>query len=134
MVLAGRIERRLFRSVISEAFLVQGQEYFLIMLQSEKAYLPADGHDWLLSLYDPLVKLLGGDTARRILLEQATVRPRHRVLSSANPLLVAGLLYLGLGIAILQANHTLTIISMRVWPACASDRHGSPPSSRSPLS
>jgi hypothetical protein len=49
---------------------------------------------------------------------------------SANPLLIAGL---GLGIAILQANHTLTIIRMRVWPACASDRHGSPPPSRSPL-
>ena len=44
---------------------------------------------------------------------------------------VLGLLYLDLGIAILQANHTLTIISMRVWPACASDRHGSPPPSRS---
>ena len=46
---------------------------------------------------------------------------------------VLGLLYLDLGIAILQANHTLTIISMRVWPACASDRHGSPPPSRSSL-
>jgi ubiquinone/menaquinone biosynthesis C-methylase UbiE len=50
------------------------------MLESEKAYLPAAGHDWLLSLYDPLVKLLGGDTARKILLDQATVRPGHRVL------------------------------------------------------
>jgi hypothetical protein len=46
---------------------------------------------------------------------------------------VLGLLYLDLGIAILQANHKLTIISMRVWPACASDRHGSPPPSRSSL-
>ena len=100
-MVAGRIERKLFGSVISETFLVKGQEVFVIMLRSEKAYLPADGHDWLLLLYDPLVKLLGGDTARRILLEQATVRPDRRVLSSANPLLVAGLLYLGLGIAIL---------------------------------
>jgi ubiquinone/menaquinone biosynthesis C-methylase UbiE len=46
----------------------------------EKAYLPAAGHDWLLPLYDPLVKVLGGNTARRILLDQATVRPGHRVL------------------------------------------------------
>jgi len=30
------------------------------MLEFEKAYLPAAGHDWLLPLYDPLVKLLGG--------------------------------------------------------------------------
>jgi SAM-dependent methyltransferase len=66
--------------VISETFLVQGQEYFVTMLQSEKAYLPAAGHDWLLPLYDPLVKLLGGDTARTILLDQATIRPGHRVL------------------------------------------------------
>jgi ubiquinone/menaquinone biosynthesis C-methylase UbiE len=50
------------------------------MLESGKTYLPAAGHDWLLPLYDPLVKVLGGDTARRILLDQATVRPGHRVL------------------------------------------------------
>jgi ubiquinone/menaquinone biosynthesis C-methylase UbiE len=50
------------------------------MLESGKTYLPAAGHDWLLPLYDPLVKLLGGDTARRTLLDQATVRPGHHVL------------------------------------------------------
>jgi ubiquinone/menaquinone biosynthesis C-methylase UbiE len=50
------------------------------MLESGKTYLPAAGHDWLLPLYDPLVKVLGGDTARRILLDQATVRPGHPVL------------------------------------------------------
>jgi ubiquinone/menaquinone biosynthesis C-methylase UbiE len=50
------------------------------MLESEKVYLPAAGHDWLLPLYDPLVKLLGGDTARRILLDQAIVRPGYRLL------------------------------------------------------
>jgi ubiquinone/menaquinone biosynthesis C-methylase UbiE len=55
-------------------------EYFVIMFESGKAHLPAAGHDWLLPLYDPLVKLLGGDTARRTLLDQATVRPGHRVL------------------------------------------------------
>jgi hypothetical protein len=133
MVLAGRIERRLFRSVISEAFLVQGQVLSDNVTIGKSLSTRRRPRLAIVALRSP-VKLLGGDTARRILLEQATVRPRHRVLSSANPLLVAGLLYLGLGIAILQANHTLTIISMRVWPACASDRHGSPPSSRSPLS
>jgi len=46
----------------------------------KKTYLPAAGHDRLLPLYDPFVRLLGGDTARRILLVQATVRPGHRVL------------------------------------------------------
>ena len=50
------------------------------MTDSGKKYLPAAGHDWLLPLYDPFVKLFGGDTARRTLLDQATVRPSHRVL------------------------------------------------------
>lgn len=35
---------------------------------SGKTYLPAAGHDWLLPLYDPLVKLLGAGAARRTLL------------------------------------------------------------------
>ena len=47
------------------------------MLESGKTYLPAAGHDWQLPFYDPFVKLLGGDTARRVLLDQATVRPGH---------------------------------------------------------
>ena len=50
------------------------------MIESEKTYLPAAGHDWLLPLYDPLVRLLGGDTARKAILEQAAVRPGRRVL------------------------------------------------------
>jgi ubiquinone/menaquinone biosynthesis C-methylase UbiE len=50
------------------------------MMGSGKTYLPAAGRDWLLPLYDPFVKLFGGDTARRALLDQATVRLGHRVL------------------------------------------------------
>jgi ubiquinone/menaquinone biosynthesis C-methylase UbiE len=50
------------------------------MVGSQKTYLPAAGHDWLLPLYDPLVRLLGADTARRALLDQATVRSGDRVL------------------------------------------------------
>ncbi len=45
-----------------------------------RTYLPAAGHDWALPLYDPLVKLLGADKARRALLDQAVVQPMHRVL------------------------------------------------------
>src|SRR6476660_3728976 len=37
--------------------------------ESRRTYLPAAGHDWLLPLYDPFVKLLGGDDARRTLLD-----------------------------------------------------------------
>lgn len=43
-------------------------------------YLPAAGLDLLLPLYDPLVKLLGADRARKKLLDQAAVQPNHRVL------------------------------------------------------
>jgi ubiquinone/menaquinone biosynthesis C-methylase UbiE len=45
-----------------------------------RTYLPAAGHDWALPLYDPLVKLLGIDSVRRLLLKQAAVRSRNRVL------------------------------------------------------
>jgi hypothetical protein len=49
------------------------------MFSSAKAYLPAAGRDWLLPLYDPVVKLLGTDIARRALLDQAKVQAGHRV-------------------------------------------------------
>jgi SAM-dependent methyltransferase len=47
---------------------------------SGKTYLPAAGHDWLLPLYDPFVKLVGGEAARRTLLDQATIEPGFRIL------------------------------------------------------
>jgi len=47
---------------------------------SSRSYLPAAGHDWLLPLYDPIVKLLGGDAARMALLEQAALRPDQHIL------------------------------------------------------
>ena len=50
------------------------------MMGSSRTYLPAAGHDWSLPLYDPIVKLLGGDAARKALLEQAALRPGQRVL------------------------------------------------------
>jgi ubiquinone/menaquinone biosynthesis C-methylase UbiE len=50
------------------------------MTDVQRTYLPAAGHDWTLPLYDPLVKLLGGDAARRVLVEQADLQPDQRVL------------------------------------------------------
>ena len=50
------------------------------MFSSAKAYLPAADYDWLLPLYDPVVKLLGADVARRALLDQAKIQAGHRVL------------------------------------------------------
>jgi ubiquinone/menaquinone biosynthesis C-methylase UbiE len=50
------------------------------MGNAERAYLAAAGHDWALPLYDPLVKLLGIDSVRRLLLKQAAVRASNRVL------------------------------------------------------
>lgn len=50
------------------------------MEQAQRAYLPAAGKDWALPFYDPMVKLLGGDGARRHLLDQATLEVNHRAL------------------------------------------------------
>jgi ubiquinone/menaquinone biosynthesis C-methylase UbiE len=50
------------------------------MEKSHRTYLPAAGHDWALPLYDTIVKLLGFDRARRVLVEQAAIRPGYRVL------------------------------------------------------
>ena len=50
------------------------------MPESTRTYLPAAGHDWSLPLYDPIVNLLGGDKARKAILDQAALRPGQRVL------------------------------------------------------
>lgn len=50
------------------------------MNDTQKNYLPAAGRDWALPLYDPIVKLLGADKTRRVLLDQAAVQPRDRIL------------------------------------------------------
>jgi len=51
-----------------------------MMSESTRTYLPAAGNDWSLPLYDPIVKLLGGDNARMVLLDHAALRPGYRVL------------------------------------------------------
>ena len=50
------------------------------MEDGSKAYLPAAGHYWTLPLYDPFVNLLGGDKARKLLLDQAAGQSIRRVL------------------------------------------------------
>jgi ubiquinone/menaquinone biosynthesis C-methylase UbiE len=46
----------------------------------ERSYRPAAGRAWALAFYDPLVKLFGAGSAWRALVEQAGLRPDHRVL------------------------------------------------------
>jgi ubiquinone/menaquinone biosynthesis C-methylase UbiE len=46
----------------------------------QRHFLPAAGHDLFLPLYDPLVSLLGGDRARKELIDQARVEAEHRIL------------------------------------------------------
>lgn len=50
------------------------------MEESRKTYLPGMGHDWLLPLYDPLQRLLGFESIHRQLVDQADIRPNHRVI------------------------------------------------------
>ncbi len=50
------------------------------MSQADRTYIPAAGHDWLLPLYDPLVKLMGGESAHRRLIDQADLQPGERIL------------------------------------------------------
>lgn len=50
------------------------------MDEPRKTYLPGLGHDRLLALYDPLQKVLGVPSAHRPLVDQAGIRPSHRVL------------------------------------------------------
>jgi ubiquinone/menaquinone biosynthesis C-methylase UbiE len=46
----------------------------------ERTYLPAAGHDRFLPLYDLTTKLFGTDRAKKVLLDQAELRPGQRVL------------------------------------------------------
>jgi SAM-dependent methyltransferase len=50
------------------------------MQEVHRTFIPAAGHDWALPLYDPLVKLIGGDRARCTLVKGAGIQPGHRVL------------------------------------------------------
>jgi ubiquinone/menaquinone biosynthesis C-methylase UbiE len=51
------------------------------MSERRERYIPAAGHDWLLPLYDPLLRWLFREASvKRALLEQAEIRPGQRVL------------------------------------------------------
>jgi ubiquinone/menaquinone biosynthesis C-methylase UbiE len=50
------------------------------MKSPAKGYVPAAGHDLFLPLYDPLLRLLGMERARRRFLAAAALRPGERVL------------------------------------------------------
>jgi len=47
---------------------------------SQREILPAAGRDVFLPLYDPIVSLMGFDSARRELISSANIEPGHRVL------------------------------------------------------
>lgn len=48
--------------------------------ETQRSYLPAAGRRWALPLYDPFVKLFGGDSARTLLIDQAALSPGLRIL------------------------------------------------------
>ena len=50
------------------------------MEPTHRPFIPAAGHDWLLPLYDPIWKLMGGDKLRRELVEHTRIAPGQRVL------------------------------------------------------
>jgi ubiquinone/menaquinone biosynthesis C-methylase UbiE len=51
-----------------------------VLANGRRTYLPAAGRDWLLPFYDVMAKVMGADQPRRTLLDQAKVKPGHRVL------------------------------------------------------
>jgi ubiquinone/menaquinone biosynthesis C-methylase UbiE len=51
-----------------------------IMTDPSRDYLRAARYDWILPLYDPVMRLLGADEARDALLDQGSIRPGDRVL------------------------------------------------------
>jgi ubiquinone/menaquinone biosynthesis C-methylase UbiE len=50
------------------------------MEAARRRFIPAAGRDWALPLYDPLLKLIGGDRSRAALLDLAAARPGQVVL------------------------------------------------------
>lgn len=51
-----------------------------VMEAAHRDFIPAAGSHWRLPLYDPFVRLVGADRARRALIEQARIRAGQRVL------------------------------------------------------
>ena len=49
-------------------------------MSSERAFVPAASRDVFLPFYDPIARLMGGDRARRDLIEQANITSGQRIL------------------------------------------------------
>ena len=49
------------------------------MGDAKRSFIPAAGHDWFLPFYDPIQRLMGGDAAKRQLIEQADLKPGQRM-------------------------------------------------------
>ena len=49
-------------------------------MAERRHFIPAAGHDWLLPFYDPLQTLIGGDSFRRSMIDEARIQPGQRVL------------------------------------------------------
>ena len=50
------------------------------VMDNQKDFLPAAGHDLFLPFYDPLLRWMGGGQSRTDLIEQAQVQPGHHIL------------------------------------------------------
>ena len=50
------------------------------MDRAERSYIPAAGQHWLLPLYDPLLWILGVNSIKRTLINQADIEAEFRVL------------------------------------------------------
>ena len=50
------------------------------MPQAQRSYIPAAGYDWLLPFYDPVSKLMVGESVHRQLIDQAHLQPGQRIL------------------------------------------------------
>jgi len=48
--------------------------------EPRRTYVPAAGRDWLLPFYDPFVKLVGAEAARKTLLDQSAIQSEFRIL------------------------------------------------------
>lgn len=55
-------------------------QFMNTMFSPKREYLPAAGCDWLLPFYDPIVKMLGADGARKALLDGITIQSGQRIL------------------------------------------------------
>jgi SAM-dependent methyltransferase len=48
--------------------------------ETHRHFIPAAGHDLLLPFYDPLLKLIGADSVKQELIDQAAIEPGQRIL------------------------------------------------------